>query len=267
MIVGKKIKSVEILTPGLVKAPLESFRKAVLNSAVKNVRRRAKLLIVDLSSGYSLLIHLKMSGQLIYSRGTERNSTRNYAELPNKHTHIVYIFADGGKLYHNDLRKFGFVKLLKTEEVLKYLEKEKYGPEPLEKNFTFVVFDKILKNNPKKKTKQLLMDQKIVAGIGNLYADEICFYAKVMPTRVVSDLKNSNVKNLFEGIREILEKAVARRGSSADQYVDAEGKKGTFVPLLKVYGRKGERCLRCGGVIGKIKLGGRGTHFCPKCQK
>lgn len=262
-IVGKKIKSVEVLTPRLIKAPLGNFKKAVLDSTIKNVQRRAKLLIIDLSSGYSLLIHLKMTGQLIYQ-------LPRHPELvsgSHKHAHIVYTFSDGSKLFHNDLRKFGFVKLLKTEETPRYLEKEKYGPEPLEKKFTVGVFKNLLSTRLRQKIKSALMDQSFVAGIGNLYADEICFYAKVAPARIISDLKDAEIKKLFQGIKKILLQAIARHGSSVDKYVDAEGKQGEFAPFLKVYGREGEKCSRCGGTIKRIKLGGRGTHFCPKCQR
>lgn len=268
VIVGKKIKSVEILEPRLVKSGPKSFKKAVTGAIIKAVRRRAKLLIVDLSGGYSLLIHLKMTGQLIYDRGTTRNSTQNYAEsIKSKHTHVIYTFGDGSRLLHNDLRKFGFVKLVETKEVLKYLEKEGYGPEPLENNFTLKIFKALLAKQSRKKIKPTLMEQTFIAGIGNIYADEICFYAGVRPTRIISILKEKEIKKLFDGIKKILAEAIKYRGSSVDQYVDAKGKIGAFVPRLKVYGREGEKCSKCGAIIQRIKINGRSAHFCPKCQK
>ncbi len=280
IIIGKKIKSVEILEPRLVKVAPESFKKAVIGATIKAVRRRAKLLIIDLSGGRSLLVHLKMTGQLIYDRRTTRNSTpykkprfytgqaQNYAEsIKNKHTHVIYTFADGGRLLHNDLRKFGFVKLAETKEVMKYLEKEGYGPEPLENNFTLKIFKALLTKQSRKKIKPTLMEQTFIAGIGNIYADEICFYAGVGPTRIISTLKEEEIKKLFAGIKKILSDAVKYRGSSVDQYVDARGEEGEYVPRLKVYGREGEKCPRCGAIIQRIKINGRSSHFCSKCQR
>jgi len=259
----KRIKSVEILEPRLIKVSLKSFKKAVIGATIKAIRRRAKLLIIDLSDGHSLLIHLKMSGQLIYqpARHPELDSESH------KHTRVVYNFTDGSKLLHNDLRKFGFVKLVETKEVLKYLEKERYGPEPLEKNFAPKNFKTLLVNQSRKKIKPILMEQTFIAGIGNIYADEICFYAGVKPTRIVGTLTDEEIKKLFNGIKKILREAIRYRGSSADLYLDAEGKEGEYVPRLKVYGREGEKCPRCGGIVERIKIGGRGAHFCPRCQK
>jgi formamidopyrimidine-DNA glycosylase len=204
-----------------------------------------------------------MSGQLIYQ-------LISHPELDSgslKHTHIIYTFADGSKLFHNDLRKFGFVKLIKTSEVPEYLKKEGYGPEPLENDFTLKIFKALLAKRSRKKIKPTLMDQTFIAGIGNIYADEICFYAGVRPTRIISTLGEKEIKKLFAGIKKILFEAIKYRGTSADQYLDAEGKEGKYAPRLKVYGRKGKKCLRCGGIIQKIKLNGRGTYFCPRCQK
>jgi formamidopyrimidine-DNA glycosylase len=159
------------------------------------------------------------------------------------------------------------VKLVKTEEVSGYLKKENYGPEPLERGFTLKVFSDLLSGRSRKKIKPTLMDQTFVAGIGNLYTDEICFYAKIRPTRTIGSLTDNEIKKLFGGIKKILPEAIKYRGSSADQYLDAKGNPGAFVPRLKVYGREGEKCSRCDGVVKRIKIGGRSAHFCPKCQK
>ncbi len=254
-IIGKKIKAVEVRLPKLVRADIKTFKKAVIGAKVKGIRRRAKLLIWELDNGWALVMHLKMSGQIIY-KGKD-----------NKHTHLIYYFTDGSKIIHNDLRQFGYVKLVPLQKLEDLLEKEEaYGPEPLNKEFTLKIFEEILKKYPNKKIKPLLMDQKVVAGIGNLYADEILFGAGALPTRLVKNIKTEEMAKVYKKIIEILKLAIKHRGTSADLYIDAEGKKGNFVPKLKVYGREGRKC-NCGGIIKRIKIGSRSAHFCPACQK
>jgi len=277
-IIGKKIEKVKIFLPKMVKTPLNAFKRAILNSVINNIQRRAKLIIVDLSCGYSLLIHLKMTGQLI----TRRKQKTANSKQQNKHTHLIFYLNDGNQLLFNDLRQFGYIKLLKTSEAEKLLEKE-YGPEPLENNFTIKAFKNILMRKPMgkrksfsknpsfrptgRKIKQFLMDQKNIAGIGNLYADEILFFAGVMPTRKISTLTGKEIEKILAGIKKILKEAIEYRGSSVDNYLDARGKTGKYHLRLKVYGRKSQPCKKCKAKIQKIKLAGRGTHFCPKCQK
>ena len=148
-----------------------------------------------------------------------------------------------------------------------FFKKEKLGPEPLKKDFTFDDFSAILKRKPKAKIKQFLMDQQNIAGIGNIYSDEILFFAGVHPLRRIKDLKPSETKKIFEYTKKILTEALKFHGSSVDLYLDASGQEGKYVSRLKVYGREGEKCKKCGGVIQRIKIGGRSAHFCPKCQK
>lgn len=275
-IAGKKIREAEIFLPKIVKTPLNKFKRAIFGSVIKNVKRRAKLLIISLANGYSLLIHLKMTGQLIYEKSETKSSESN------KYTHVIFNFTDGSRLLFNDLRQFGYIKLFKNNEVKKLLDKE-YGPEPLKNNFTIETFKNILAKKPRakrkffskkpsfrptgRKIKQFLMNQKNIAGIGNLYADEILFYADIMPARKISALASNEIKKIFIGIKKILKEAVKYRGSSVDNYLDARGRAGEYHLRLKVYGRKAQPCKKCNGRIQKIKLFGRGTHFCPKCQK
>ncbi len=250
---GRTIKQVEVRLLKLVKAPLKSFKKKVEGEKIMDVRRRAKLVIFSLSSGLFLLTHLKMTGQLIFN-GKE-----------NKHTHLIYHFTDGNSLIHNDLRKFGFVKLVKDLD--EYFAKEKYGPEPLEKSFTLNFFKKLLEGR-KTKIKPLLMNQKFIVGVGNLYADEILFSAGVLPVRKANDLSDGEIRKIYLGIKKILKLAVKKRGSSADDYLDAAGKKGTFFPSsIKVYRREKKPCFKCKTKIKRIKIGARSAHSCPKCQK
>lgn len=250
---GKKIASVEIFFDKIVKSPPDDFKKAITGLKIKKIRRRAKVLIFDLDP-WSFLVHLKLTGQLII------NGKKN------KHTHVIFRFSDGTSLIFNDLRKFGYIKLVRTDEVEKFLEKENFGPEPLTKGFDIKKFKEILAARPKMKIKQFLMDPKNIAGIGNIYSDEILFMAEVNPLRPGNTLSNKEIKVIFTAIKKVLPEAIKYKGTSAENYLDARGKEGKFLPRLKVYGREGEKCIKCNGEIKRIKLGGRSAHFCPACQ-
>ncbi|MFA5021484.1 MAG: bifunctional DNA-formamidopyrimidine glycosylase/DNA-(apurinic or apyrimidinic site) lyase [Patescibacteria group bacterium] len=287
IIKGKVIKSAVCNWPKMVK-PLTvlEFQNQIKNKKITDIKRKAKVLILDLAGPLSLLIHLKLTGQLIYRdkktenrnqrlvvgghplplRSSETNPQKGGSNgLPNKFTHLTLNFSDGSKLFFNDLRKFGWAKLVDDSGLAEVIEK--HGPEPLTKEFTFKYFLAILKKYPNRKIKQILLDQNLISGLGNIYADESCFWAKVRPTRVNKTLKPEEIKKLFYCIPKILKFAIGKKGTSANTYVRLSGQPGGMEPYLKVYGRKGEKCQRCGGVVEKIKLNGRGTHFCPKCQK
>jgi len=259
-------------------ASMKDFEKKVVGVKIKNVKRRAKLLIIELSNGYSLVVHLKLTGQLIYISNFKSQKSKPQLKSQNlKYTHIVYRFADGSALLHNDMRQFGYVKLVKTDELSKLFQKERFGPEPLERSFTLELFKELLARKKKfhpafrerrgKKIKPLLMDQTFIAGVGNVYAQEACFFAKIAPTRTVGSLTNKEIKKLYDGLKKILRDSVKHKGSSTDTYVDVKGKQGGYVPFLKVYQKEGKKCFRCGAKIKSIRLSGRGTCFCPRCQK
>ena len=252
---NKKINKVEVRLEKLLKYSLVKFKKIVIGAEIKKVSRRAKLIIIELSNGYCLIIHLKLTGQLIFN-GQE-----------NKHTHLVYYFTDGSYLIHNDMRQFGFVKVIEKDKLKEYFEKEKFGPEPLNKKFTLELFRTLLNKRKKSKIKILLMDPKFVAGIGNIYSDEILFNAGVLPIRLAESLKLIEIKKIYQEIKEVLTLAIKKKGSSNRDYFDAFGKKGNFVSSQKVYQREGQSCLKCKGQIKRIKIGGRSAHFCPQCQK
>jgi len=276
---GKKIVSVEVLTPKIINCPTNEFIKIIKNAKIKDIQRRAKLLIIKLSNSYNLVVHLKLTGQFIYkfsaydesipAAGTGAKGKRvpSYGLQEKKYTRLIFTFENGDKLFFNDLRKFAFVKLLDNKELKELLTKENFGPEPLEKDFTLDIFQNLLTKKKKAKIKPLLMNQEFLAGIGNVYASESCFYAKILPTRPAGSLTKKEIKELYQGLRKILNAAIIRKGSSVDQYIDIYGKKGKYVPFLKVYGRQGKSCLRCGSKIKKITLAGRGTYFCSGCQK
>ncbi len=268
---GATIKSIEVRNSKPLNVPPKKFISAVRGAKIKDIERRAKLLIFKLSNGNNLLFHLKMTGRMLLV---------SKKEPPTKHTHVVFNLtpsssspSKGGRrgggaynLFFEDYRKFGFVKLIKNEELNPYLERQGYGPEPFFSQFTYQAMKACLLAHKNKRLKDILMDQTCIAGIGNIYAAEICFFAGVRPSRKIADIKEIEFKKIFNGAKKILKSAIGSHGSSSDSYIDAFGKQGTFVPKLKVYGREGKKCIRCGGTVVKEKLGGRGTYFCPKCQ-
>lgn len=268
---GATIKDVVVRNIRPLKVSKEKFIAAVRGAKIKEVGRRAKLLLLYLSNKNVLMFHLKMTGRMLLA---------GKGAPPTKHTHIIFEFSSssssplkrgrrggGYNLFFEDYRKFGFIKLFKEEELEKYFSEEGYGPEPLSEKFNYKILKECLLAHKNKKIKPVLMEQACIAGIGNIYAAEICFYAGVHPSRKIADIKELEFKKIYIGTKKILTAAIANRGTSADAYVDAYGKQGTYVPKLKVYDREGEKCLRCGGVIKKEKLGGRGTYWCPSCQK
>lgn len=266
---GKEISAVEVLWKGAINISGRKFSEMIKNAKILNISRRAKMLILTLSNGCSLLIHLKMTGQLIYDPGFAiYDLQEKLLDSKYKYARIIFFFKAGGAMVFNDLRKFGYIKIIPQNIINDFVSNEKFGPEPLEKKFTSEIFEQILKKYPKRKIKQLLMEQEIIAGIGNIYADEICFYAKIAPVRQAGNLSKNEIKLIFEGIKKILNRAIKLRGSSVENYVDANGKKGDYARELKVYNREEKKCLRCKkGVIKRIKIGARSAHYCPNCQK
>lgn len=272
VIKGRTIKSVQVDWPKMVKPlSIKSFQQKLKNKKITGIKRRAKMLIFELSNNDFLLIHLKMTGQLIFQPKSGKAVVGGHPQeggvenLPNKYTHVIITFKDGSTLFFNDLRKFGWIRYVRLSELEKELEK--FGLEPLTKEFTFEKFKEILTRYPNRKIKQLLGDQTLVAGLGNIYLDESCFCAKIKPTRKVITLKPREIKDLFNCIPKVLKLAISKKGTSFRDYVQLDGKQGRMVKWLKVYNKKGQKCQRCGGVIKKIKLNQRGTHFCPKCQR
>ncbi len=267
---GKTIKLIEVRNPGSG-LPSPSFLIAkTKGKKVKEVKRRGKLIDIDLGGDHNILIHLKMTGQLVYVAKTGKKMSGghpidNVGVLPNKFSHVIINFIDGSVLYFNDIRKFGWVKYATNIE--RDIARQKYGLEPFDKEYTLENFTTIIKRYPKKKIKQLLMDQEKISGLGNIYADELLFTSRVLPTRLAGSLKLEEIKSLYKVIPKILEFAISKGGTTADNYVRTDGSKGEMVNFLKVYGREGKKCVRCAGIVSKIKLGGRGTHFCKSCQK
>lgn len=269
-ILKKNIASINILKSRLVRNEDDYFIQTLQKQSIKQVDRIGKLLILELSDGKNwLLIHLKMTGQLIYAQGDNLiaggHNLPLVEELPNKYSYIIFNFVDGSKLFFNDMRQFGYLQLV--DEVGRQQAEDRFGIEPGQANFTWSNFRELFKNR-KTILKSLLLNQQMIAGIGNIYADEICFRAKIRPDRRVHTLTIKEIKQLYLSTRYIIAKAIVKRGTTFSDYRDTDNNQGNFVSFLKVYGRQGQPCLRCGkNKINKIKLGGRGTHYCPNCQK
>ncbi len=286
---NKKIKAVRVLLPKMVamgpatlsnlrkpgEKVSEEFSRVLKGKTITNVSRRAKMIIIDLAGKYAILVHLKMTGQMIFFGKKEldkqiqlfNNKKSPLTHLPTKSTHVIFEFSDGSKLFYNDFRQFGYLKLVTDKELPQVKELQDFGPEPLEKSFTYSEFEKLLNKRPNAKLKPWLMDPTIVAGIGNIYSDEILYFAKVRPTRAVKSLNDSEKKLIFKGIKKILTDAVEHYGSSVGDFVRPSGDWGSYGLLHKVYGRVGEKCKVCGSIIKSLKFNGRTGSFCPKCQK
>lgn len=247
-------------------------KQFLINAKVTEVRRRAKVLMIDLSSGYTLLIHLKMTGQLVF-RGKSAKFGAGHptgslvGDLPDKSTRVELTFTNGSKLFFNDQRKFGWMRLMPTPEVEQLDFFKKVGPEPLASDFTAEQFTMRLSRRNKSGIKAVLLDQTVIAGIGNIYADEGLWAAKIYPETKVQDVPKAKLHALFTELKAVLRLSIQRGGSTDRNYVNAEGKKGSYLTFAKVFRRQGKPCPRCGAVIIKTRIAGRGTHICPVCQK
>jgi formamidopyrimidine-DNA glycosylase len=243
----------------------------MLQAKIIGIRRRAKVLIIELSSDYSLVIHLKMTGQLVFRGkrkfGAGHPSKSLVGELPDKSTRVVIDFTDGSKLFFNDQRKFGWMRLLPTIEVPEIDFLKKVGPEPLEDDFTVDRFIERLLRRKNSPIKAVLLDQTVLAGVGNIYADESLYAAKIHPLTLVNDVSRMKLVALYKDLREILNLSIKKGGSTDRNYVDAQGKKGSYLSFAQVFRKEGQSCPRCGTPIEKIRAAGRGTHICPRCQK
>ena len=243
----------------------------VIGAKVVAVERRAKVLLIELSSNYSLVIHLKMTGQLVFRGAHERFGAGHpneslVGELPDKSTRVTFTFTDGNKLFFNDQRKFGWVRLIPTPEVMNLDFFRKVGPEPLSADFTWQIFRDRCQRRKNSNIKAVLLDQTVLAGVGNIYADEALWGAKIHPLTLVKDLSNEQFKTLYEELVFVLKLSIEKGGSTDKNYVNAEGKRGSYTSFAKVFRREGQECPRCGTIIEKIRVAGRGTHICPRCQ-
>lgn len=251
-----------------------TFKRQLIGRKIKEVRRRGKIIIFELSGGKTLLVHQKLTGHFLlgrwrFIRGKWVAPPGPLAEKIHRYLHVMFKLDNGQQLAFIDLRKFGWFQLLDSDKVTKVRALRELGPEPLERSFTFKKFKKAL-GSSRGRIKQVLMNQKIIAGIGNIYSDEILWQAKIHPLRPVPSLKEEELKRIYQNIKKTLREAIKARGSTvpskAEEYRTIEGRRGRYQLRHQVYRREGERCARCQGKIKRVKLGARSAHYCPRCQ-
>ncbi len=325
LIIGKTIQSVEFDWAKSFPNAKSDVNQFMIGASIISVRRRAKVLIIDLDTRYSLIIHLKMTGQLVYRSNDNRTkygaghpNDSLIGELPDKSTRVILCLQEKGvplepdarkqqstqrdvhmvrrlstgvdnaaggqerwqsfgyhpktgqcvaRLFFNDQRKFGWMKLIPTAEIKNIDFIKKLGPEPLSRNFTFEVFQSQLEKRKNSVIKAALLDQTTLAGIGNIYADEALFASKIHPQTRVVDISVPKRQKLHQNIITILKLSIKLGGSTDKNYVDAEGRKGSYLTFAKVFRLETKPCQNCGTIIQKIKVAGRGTHICPNCQQ
>jgi formamidopyrimidine-DNA glycosylase len=246
-------------------------QKFLLGAEITEVGRRAKVLLIGLSSEYSIVIHLKMTGQLVFRGGDERFGAGHpndslIGELPDKSTRVTLTFEDGSRLFFNDQRKFGWMRLMPTVEVMNLDFFRKVGPEPLSDDFDAAALETRARRRKNSNIKAVLLDQTVLAGIGNIYADESLWGAKIHPATLVRDLTSAQFRELYKELVYVLRLAIEKGGSTDRNYVNAEGKKGSYIDFARVFRREGLACPRDGAIIEKSRVAGRGTHTCPVCQ-
>jgi len=270
-ILGRKIKDIWTDFQKMIKKPrdFKDFKKGIEGRKIENIRRRGKNILIDLSGNKTLLIHQKLTGHLLLGKWKKKGNIwlpppGPLSEKVNTYIHLLFTFDGGQQLALSDLRKFAKAELLNKDELKKELSS--LGPEPLDKSFTFENFTEAL-SRPRGKIKQVLMDQTVIAGIGNIYSDEILWRAKVHPFKEISQLSEKELKNIYRAIKKTLPLAIKLCGESISDYRTLFGEAGFFDKARKVYRREGEKCNRCGTIIKRVKLAGRSAHFCPQCQR
>ncbi len=256
LVAGAQIKSVEVFYPKMINLLPEEFATALKGRTIERIDRRGKYLFIRLSGEQTIVSHLRMEGNYdVVPEGT----------LLNKHTHVVFHLVDGRQLRYNDSRKFGRMNLVANGQEMTVAGLKTIGPEPTEQTLT-LDYMKLIFAKSRKIIKPFLLDQSKIAGLGNIYADEVLWMSKINPKQPVNTLELKEIKTLRESILTEIQRAIDGHGTTVHSYSDAYGKAGEFQNHLNVYGREGEPCPRCGTPIEKIKLAQRGTHFCPTCQ-
>jgi len=255
---GKTVRDVRVTLPRIVRTPRDpkEFAWRLRGVTIEGIARRGKYILFDMSP-YSLVSHLRMEGR--YGLYAESDALE-------AHTHVVFAFTDGTELRYRDVRQFGTMDLIAFQKFDLIEGLRTLGPEPLSAVFTVQAFREIVQKRSMK-IKQALLDQTCVAGLGNIYVDETLFDAGIHPARPCNELTEGEIGRIHASIQKVLAEAVDAGGSSIKSYVNGHGEVGKFQLLLKAYGRTGQACLNCGSAIEKVKLSGRGTHYCPTCQQ
>lgn len=271
LIVGKTVKSITHDTEKSFPNDPAVVSQFAVGTTILSVKRRAKVLLIELSSDYTLMVHLKMTGQMVFV-GAERFGAGHPNDslvgiLPDKSTRVIIEFSDSSTLYFNDQRKFGWMKLLPNHMVSNDSFMQKVGPEPLDLSFTDTLFASRIRKRANTTIKAALLDQTVLAGVGNIYADESLWGAKIHPSSIVKYVPDQALKMLHHELLAVLNLAIEKGGSTDRNYVNAEGKRGSYIDFARVFRRQGNPCSRCQTIIEKARVAGRGTHYCPTCQK
>ena len=270
-VVGKTIDSVEIFHNKTV-AFDESVEDRLINKTIEAIDRIGKLMIFSFENENDLflLAHLKMTGQFFYVdkqgdvAGGGHTFTKVDLDLPTRHTRVTFHFTDHTALHYNDMRLFGYTKLATATEVAE--AREKFGPEPIDDEFDCDWFGETLRKR-KTSVKAALLDQSFVAGLGNIYVDEALWRAQVRPTRRANRVTKAEAAALCAAAGSVMKESIAVGGTTFQHFKDTGGENGNFTDYLQVFGQQGTKCSRCGSTIKKIRCAGRGTHYCPGCQK
>ena len=270
LIVGKTVASQTHDTDKSFPNISSEVAEFMVGATVTAVHRRAKVLLIDLNTAYTLVVHLKMTGQLVYV-GSERFGAGHpndslINQLPDKSTRVTVTFSDNSTLFFNDQRKLGWMRLLPTLAVPEIDFMKKVGPEPLEEVFTSKEFIPRVRRRANTSIKAAILDQTVLAGVGNIYADESLWGAKIHPATLVKKLTDEQLATLLQEIKDVMHLAIEKGGSTDRNYVNAEGKRGSYIDFARVFRREGQDCPRCGATIEKLRVAGRGTHVCPVCQ-
>lgn len=270
---GEVVTAIDADTPKSFPNSPEQVKQFLIGATIAEVDRRGKGLIIKLDTEYALIVHLKMTGQLVFRPrsgegfGGGHPTDSLIGQLPDKSTRVTLTFQSGANLFFNDQRKFGWMKLVPEVEVFEDGFFAKLGPEALADDFTFEIFRQRISRRKKTTIKAAILDQSVLAGVGNIYADEGLYVARIHPATRVESVADVELMHLYAALREVMHLSITLGGSSDKNYIDAEGNRGSYLKFAKVFRREGEECERCGHLIEKIRVAGRGTHICPHCQR
>jgi formamidopyrimidine-DNA glycosylase len=273
-IVGQEVARVEVTNERSFEALRDLRERIVVGAVVERVRRYGKVLVWELSNDYALMFHLKMTGQMVLVKADGERFAGGHpsesmaAALPDRSTRVVFGFVSGDRLFFNDQRKFGWVKLVTTDEVARDALVSRLGPEVSSDGFTVTYLGVQLARHGRAPVKAVILDQSVAAGVGNIYVDESLHLARVHPARLAGSLSAAEVKRLREAVREIMALGIEHGGTSFAHYVNSLGGQGDYLQHARVFRRQGLPCpVHPGTLIEKIRVAGRGTHICPACQK
>ena len=268
-----KFTNVSIINKKLRYEIDKRYIKKIIGRNINNIKRRSKNIIFNLDNGESIIFHLGMTGKLTIIDGKKKIIKTSFYydqdKLDEKHDHVIFFMNRGVKLIYNDVRKFGYIKIIKTNNINQSNHFSKLGPEPFANSLNIEYFKKIKKKRQNIKIKDLLMDQKFIAGLGNIYVNEILFLSKINPKKKVRNLRKKDMVNIIKFSRSVLKKAIQSGGSSIKDFSSSDGKSGKFQLFFNVYGKHGKNCSRrgCRATIQRVKISNRSTFFCNLCQK